>query len=131
MPTPRPPRAEDLITVIFDGSTVTATTTKTSATISLKGYSVSVADVGKVLAIRSGADFVIGAYLIVSTDSDGNSWTLDRPCTMGAGDGMIGKTFNQEGRRFDPVREYFDANLPNNPGQGSSGQTGSRRTSFG
>ena len=107
---------------IFDGSSTTAATRETSTTIVLKGYLVSASDIGKVLAIRGGTNFVIGPYLIVSIDSGANTWTLDRTCTTGAGDGMTGKIVNQRGRWHESVSEYFDADLPNNPGLGEARQ---------
>ena len=114
--------AKDSIEIIFDGSSVTATSRGTSATISLQGYSVSATDVGKLLVIRGGTNFLIGAYRLVSIDSGSNTWTLDRPCSGGAGDGMIGKILNQEGRRHDVVLEYYQADLPENPGRGEARQ---------
>ena len=71
----------------FDGLSVTATTIGTSATIRLKGYWVSAADRWKFLAIRGGANFLIGVYEIVSVDPGSNAWTLSLPCTTGAGEG--------------------------------------------
>ena len=108
---------KDSFEVVFDGATVTATTSDTSATITVAGYLVSVTDAGALLAIRGGANFTIGVYFVKSADSNLNTWTLDRPCTTGPGSGMIGKIVTQEGRWHEQVPEYYDQNLPNNPGQ--------------
>ncbi len=116
------PFYRDSIELIFDGLSVTATTSETSATISLRGYAVSTIDLGKLLAIRGGTNFVVGVYRIVSLDAGSNTWTLDRPCATGAGGGMMGKIVEQEGRWHEPVPEYFDQALPDNPGIGEARQ---------
>ncbi len=116
------PHGNDTSKLILDGSSVTASTNSTSATIYLKGYSVSPLDVGKFLAVRGGTNFAIGIYLILSIDSGSNAWTLDRHCTIGAGSGMTGKLINQKGRWHDPVLEFFQADLPNGPSQGIARQ---------
>jgi len=84
------PHGNDTSQLILDGSSVTASTNSTSATIYLKGYSVSPLDVGKFLAVRGGTNFAIGIYLILSIDSGSNAWPLDRHCTIGAGEAMTG-----------------------------------------
>jgi hypothetical protein len=115
-------RGKNSTEVAFDGSNISATTRETSATISLKGYSVSGTDVGKVLVIRGGTNFIIGPYLIKSIDAASNTCTLDRLCTSGAGAGMTGKIVHQEGRWHRPVPEYYQADLPDNPGEGEARQ---------
>jgi hypothetical protein len=115
-------RVKEPVEVMFDGSSLTATTSDASATISINGHSVSASDVGEFLVIRGGRNFVIGAYRIVLMDADSNTWMLDRPCTTGAGAGMTGTLVSQEGRWHDPVPEYFDDELPDNPGQGEARQ---------
>jgi len=77
---------------------------------------------GRFLLSGGGTNFVIGTYLIVSVESGPNTWTLDHPCTIGVGEGMTGKTIDQEGRWHDPVPQYFDADLPDNAGQGQARQ---------
>jgi hypothetical protein len=115
--------AEQSIEGLFDGLSVTATTSGSSATISLTGYSVSAADVGKFLVVRGGRNFIIGTYLVASMENaSSNSWTLDRPCTIGDGYGMIGRLVTQEGSWHDPVPEYFDQHFPDNPGRGEARQ---------
>jgi len=110
------------IGIIFDGLNISATTEDASATLCLNGYSVSESDKGKWLAIRGGRNFLPGSYQIVSLDSGANTWTLDRRCTVGAGDGMAGILVNQEGCWHDAVPQYFDEEQPDNPGLGDARQ---------
>jgi hypothetical protein len=79
----------DLVELIFDGSSVTAATRETSTAISLKGFSASAADIGKLLAVTGGTNFIVGVYRIVSIDAGSNTWTLDHPCTDGAGQSKV------------------------------------------
>jgi hypothetical protein len=112
----------DLVELIFDGSSVTAATRETSAAISLKGFSASTADIGKLLAVTGGTNFIVGGYRIVSIDAGSNTWTLNRPCTDGAGHGMTGKIVKQNGKRYEPVKEFYDQDQPENPGRGEAQQ---------
>jgi hypothetical protein len=80
--------------VIFDGATITATTTGASAIITISGYTVSSADLGNVVRITGGTNFITsngGLYEITAVDTTNNRWTLDRNCTTGAGSGMTGR----------------------------------------
>lgn len=77
--------------VVFNGSTVTATTSGISTTILITGYTVLSTDVGNVLKVASGTNFVAQRYVIVSVNTGANTWTLDRNCTSGAGAAMVGK----------------------------------------
>jgi hypothetical protein len=119
-PGPKRRYATDSIEVVFDGKGVTATTREKTATISLSGYSVLAVDVDKTLVVRGGTNFIIGVYRIVSIGSDTNTWVLDRACTSGPGGGMTGKIISQEGRWHNPVPEYYEADLPNNPCKGEA-----------
>ncbi len=114
--------AKALAEIVFDGARITATTRETSAAISIEGRSVSATDVGKVVVIRGGVNFLIGPYLIASVDVDSMQWTLDRTCTTGAGYSMIGQVFNQPAKRHKSVKQYFDPSSPNNPGVGEARQ---------
>src|SRR5262249_43012963 len=107
----------DSIEVVFDGSIVTAITKEASKTITVIGWPVSDAHVGRQLAIRGGGNFIIGVYWIRSADMEANTWSLDRECSSGSAIGMIGATIMQVGRWHDPVPEYYDANLPDNAGE--------------
>lgn len=75
----------------FNGSTVTATTSGTSTTILLSGYTVLTGDVGNLLRIASGTNFTPGLYQIVSVSTGANTWTLDRNTTSGVGAAMVGR----------------------------------------
>jgi hypothetical protein len=106
--------------MIFDGERVTATTVESSAVIHLKGHEVSGSDVGHLLAIRGGLEFIIGTYGVISADSASNTWTLDRKCTVAAGTAMTGKVVARQRREYKPVVEYYDAAIPDNPGRGEA-----------
>jgi hypothetical protein len=106
--------------IVFDNLTATATTQGTSATLTVHGYLVAAADVGRYLAIRGGPNFIIGTYIIKSIDARLNTWTLDRHCATGNGSEMTGALVTRRGRWYDPVPEYFNPDLSNNPGQGEA-----------
>jgi Right handed beta helix region len=74
--------------VVFNGTTVRATTAGVGATITLVGYTATAADIGNVLNITGGTNFITGRYAI--TAQGGTTWTLDRNCTTGAGAAMTG-----------------------------------------
>src|SRR4029077_11679598 len=74
--------------VAFDATTVRATHAGVSNVITLVGYSATAADIGNVLNITGGTNFIPGWYAI--TAQGGTTWTLDRNCTTGAGAAMTG-----------------------------------------
>jgi hypothetical protein len=75
--------------VAFNGSTVTATSAGSTATITLTGHTGVAADVGNVLQITGGTNFVLGFYQIISATA--TTWTLDRHVDNGsAGSAMTG-----------------------------------------
>lgn len=77
--------------VTFNGTSITATTAGTGATITLSGYTVLAGDVGNLLNISGGVNFTVGVYQIVSVSAGvGGTWTLDRNATTGAGTAMTG-----------------------------------------
>jgi hypothetical protein len=79
--------------VTFDGSTITATTSGASATMTLSGYTVSTADRGNLLRITGGTNFVTSTtpYEVVQVNVGANTWTLDRNVSTGAASGLLGK----------------------------------------
>ena len=77
--------------VVFDGSTITASTSGASDTITLTGYTVSNADKGNVLNITGGDNFTTGRYCIIAVNTGTNTWQLDRTCSTDAASGMTGR----------------------------------------
>jgi hypothetical protein len=79
--------------VTFNGTTVTASTLAASATITITGYTVATTDVGNLLRVASGTNFVnnTGPFQILSVNVGANTWTLDRNVTTGAGSGLVGR----------------------------------------
>ena len=79
--------------VTFNGTTVTATTAAASATITITGYTVATTDVGNLLRVASGTNFVTttGPFQIISVNVGLNQWTLDRNITTGAGSALVGR----------------------------------------
>src|SRR5690242_11230658 len=77
--------------VTFDGATIRATTSGTSATITVVGYTVAATDVANALNITGGTNFTTGWYFIQSVNTGANTWTLDRNVSSGAGSGMTGR----------------------------------------
>lgn len=78
--------------VTFDGSTITATTSGVSATITINGgYTVVTGDVGNCLNIASGTNFTPGYYTITSVSTGANTWTLNGNVSSGAGAAMVAK----------------------------------------
>jgi len=110
------------ITVVFDGAFVFASTRGTASMIFIEGHTVCHEDLDRTLAIRGGKNFVIGAYRVRSVDAESNTWTLDRDCSDGAGSGMSGIADRQHGKWHKPVADYYDADVPNNPGRGEAQQ---------
>jgi hypothetical protein len=80
---------QDAAQVILDGSTITASNGGASATVTVSGYSTAATDVGNVVRISAGTNFIAGYYTIVSQGT--GTWTFDRNCTTGAGSGMVGR----------------------------------------
>jgi len=108
--------------VVFNGTSVTAVTSGIPPALRIIGHSVSDADVGGSLAIRGGTNFIIGTYLVAAMDPDSNAWTLDRPCSTETAAGMTGRFIKPEGNWHKPVPEYYDPQLPHNPGKGQARQ---------
>lgn len=77
--------------VTFNGATITATTVGASATITVSGYTVIAGDVGNVVKITGGTNFITGYYEITSVNTGSSTWTFDRTCTSGNGSGMTGR----------------------------------------
>lgn len=82
---------QDSAQVTFNGTTVTATTSGTSATILITGYTVAATDVANTLRLASGTNYTAGYYTIVSVDTGLGTWTLDRNCSSGAGAALVGR----------------------------------------
>jgi hypothetical protein len=77
--------------VVFDGSIIAATTSGTSATITINGgYTVASTDVCNVLHILGGTNFTAGLYVIISVNTGANTWTLDANVSSGSGSAMTG-----------------------------------------
>lgn len=72
------------------GGSAHATTSGVSATLSITNYTVNGNEVGNILQIRSGTNFTIGFYCIVSVNTGANTWTLDRNCCTAAASSMVG-----------------------------------------
>lgn len=77
--------------VTFDGATITATTSGASATITITGYTVANTDVGNVLNITGGTNFITGRFTISSVSTGSNTWTLNASVTTGVGAAMTGR----------------------------------------
>ena len=118
--TPRKAPADE--SVFFDGAFVFAYTRRTAATIFIQGHPVCNQDRDRTLAIRGGKNFVIGAYRVRSVEVKSNAWTLDRDCSDGPGSGMLGIAGRRHGKWHKPVAEFYDANVPDNPGRGEAQQ---------
>lgn len=79
--------------VAFDGVTISATTSGVSTTILITGYAAASTDLGNVVQISGGTNFIAGFYEIQAVNpgvSGVGTWTLDRNCTSGIGAGMTG-----------------------------------------
>lgn len=74
--------------VVFNGLTISGTATGTAITIT--GYVVSAGDVGNILHISGGINFVTGYYQINAVTVATNRWTVDRNPTSGVATGMTG-----------------------------------------
>lgn len=77
--------------VTFDGVTILAVTSGTSATITITGYTVVNGDVGNGCNITGGTNFTTGRYEISSVNTGANTWTFDRNCSSGIGAAMTGR----------------------------------------
>lgn len=77
--------------VTFDGATIAASTSGTSNTITITGYTVATTDKCNALKITGGANFTAGIYYVGSVNVGANTWTLDRNVSSGAGSAMTGK----------------------------------------
>jgi hypothetical protein len=78
-------------TIVFNGTTITATTSGASATITITGYTVLAGDVGNTVNITGGTNFTPGLYLITSVNTGTNTWTLQATCSTAAASGMTGR----------------------------------------
>lgn len=76
--------------VAFNGTSITATTTGAATLITITGYTVLAGDVGNLLQITGGTNFLTGIYQITSVNTGANTWTLDRNVTSGVGAAMTG-----------------------------------------
>lgn len=81
---------QDTPHVTFDGATITATTSGTSTTITISGYTVATTDKCNVLRITAGTNFTVGYYTINSVNVGANTWTLSANVSSGAGSAMVG-----------------------------------------
>jgi len=75
---------------VFNGTSITGSTSGVSNVVTLSGYTVSANDDGNVVQIAGGANFTAGFYFVTAVNTGANTWTLDRNCTTGAGSGMTG-----------------------------------------
>lgn len=82
---------QDSPQVTFDGSTITATTSGTSAVITITGYTVSNNDKGNIVKVSGGTNFTTGYYCVTAVNTGSNTWTLDRNVSSGAGSAMTGR----------------------------------------
>lgn len=82
--------AQDTPHVTFNGSTITASNGAAGATITLVGYVVATTDVGNILQVAGGTNFITGFYQILSVNVGAVTWTLDRNVTSAAGAAMTG-----------------------------------------
>ena len=75
--------------VVFNGTTIKATSTGGASKVTLTGHTGTAADVGNFLQITGGTNFLTGIYQIISATS--TTWTLDRQVDNGsAGAAMTG-----------------------------------------
>ena len=77
--------------VVFNGTTITATTGGATTGILVTGYTVATTDVGNVVQVTGGTSFLPGFYTIVSVMTGAlNEWTVDRNVASGVATGMTG-----------------------------------------
>lgn len=76
--------------VSFNGTSVTASTSGASDTITITGHTVTSSDVGLTLRVTGGTNYTTGTYVVGSVSTSSNSWTLDRTCSTGNGSGLTG-----------------------------------------
>lgn len=76
-------------TITFNGTSVTATTSGASATITITGYTVLTGDAGNSINITGGTNFTAGLYTIDSVSTGANTWTLHAVCSSGSGSGLV------------------------------------------
>lgn len=99
--------------VTFNGTTVTAATTGATAILVITGYVVATTDVGNLVRIASGTNFIAGLYQIVSINVGAVTWTLDRVCATGVGAAMVGRM----GGALATLAQFFtDVAANTNPG---------------
>lgn len=80
---------QDAAQVTFNGTTIAATCAQNGTTLTVSGYTTAVTDIGNILQITGGTNFIAGFYQI--TGQGTGTWTLDRtPATAGAGSAMTG-----------------------------------------
>ena len=75
----------------FNGTSVTASTSGASATITVTGYSVSNADVNGSINLTGGVNFTKGTYTVVSVNVGLNQMTLNTTASTAAATGMTGQ----------------------------------------
>ncbi len=76
--------------VTFDGSTITAS--GTTSTITITGYTVASGDKCNLLNIASGTNYTAGIYEITSVNVGSSTWTLDRsPVSSGTASALVGR----------------------------------------
>lgn len=94
--------------VTFNGSTVSATTSGASATITINsGYGVQPYDIGRMLYISGGTDFITGMYFVASVNVTNNTWTLNATCSTGSASGMVGIANSQAVETFANIGAVY------------------------
>lgn len=87
--------AVDSESIVFNGTTISATATSGSRTITMAGgsaHTVVDGDVGKVLQITAGTNFIAGQYTVESVNTTAQTWTLDAVVSSGSASAMVGAT---------------------------------------
>jgi|SRR5579859_7182854 len=74
--------------IVFDGVTITGTTSGVSSSLILSGVTPTATHVGNLVQITGGTNFTTGVYQIVGFTP--TTWTLDRACASAAASGMTG-----------------------------------------
>lgn len=80
--------------VTFNGSTLTMSNSGASATVIVTGRSTFAADVGNIVKIASGTNFIAGFYTIISAVpgvTGVGTWTFNVACTSGVGSAAVGR----------------------------------------
>jgi hypothetical protein len=102
---------QDAPHVIIDNSTVTASTSGASDTVTLAGaYTVAAHDVGNTTRWLTGTNVLADLYRIIAVNTGANTWQFDRNLTTGTSTNLTGR---MGGAVASPGQAAFDVNSHN------------------